>query len=409
MGERIQQSPVRMKMGLLTVVSLLTALATKGALSLLKVVDTSVETWVAIGAGLLMFTALAVRLTVRFPSFTLIPSHITKIEWAGRNPIFRIHLANSSPKLVLITGGQGKEGTAHQLLRVLPGAMMSSAVTSREPDPDAAGPWRALTKSQALEQLRVIAEGRSLTAAEPEEGSHRSEEVRPEQGEGPSAPGSPSPELLEQWREDDEYAAAQLLARGVREGTYGVLRLLTWALMLGSLYYLAVEDESDGMVVAISLWSLAFVAGLIRGLLVDARAKNHRRAALDLIAEHPQFKSRGMPEPWIRSARRAPCATARFLRAAAVLLGVFFSIGLSAVIGDSNRTGTIVIAAILLALAAATIWLTRYISRTPGRHAQNADGHAGPRQHWIDNAEVLVSEDHQGSGLARHPGATDVA
>lgn len=429
MGEVIRQNPIRMKAGLLIFLGVLAAALTKGALRLFSSFDPSQENLVAAGAGVALAAALALRLRLRFPTFTVTPSMIQGIERSGSGRIYRLRLSTGETRRVAITGKPGREGTAQQLLRVLPGSMLSSTqvsnATSGTPGLTGAasrGPWRQITRAEAFAELRAIAEGRPVqhdeelapassmtgsthptsrsTSAEPAatRPSHTAEYL--EQRDGSAPPEVPDSALRQQWEKDDEYAEEKLKENGVRNGSFGWLRFLTWMVMFASIYYLASDIESDGMSVSFILWTVAFAIGTFRGALLDLRAAKSRRVAQELMRDHLEIERRGMPEPWIRAARWTPSATARMLRATTLLLFIFFLIGLSGVglTGEANRTARIGILIVLAFLLLTWILLSVFIGRRTKRNKHAADEHAGARLYWIEHPEQLA--DHSdGSDL----------
>ncbi|HLR57191.1 MAG TPA: hypothetical protein VK098_03310 [Beutenbergiaceae bacterium] len=409
MGEEIRQHPIRNGMGGLLFLGATTLLLVKGGARFFADVDSRTENLFALGAAALVIALLTLRLRMRFPNFALTPSDLQAIERSGK--VYRLHLASGEIHRVYLTGGPGREGTAHQLLRVLPGSMLSSASVSTAATgaalAGATGSWQPLDRSQAFAELRAIAEGTPApeTHADREPDPGRSPSTHTMSAPSTSAAtapdrGSPAPvaatdtaerparRQIEQWDRDDEYAEELLAQRGVRQGSLVGLRLLTWALMLGSFYFLA-NDDDDVMGTVFGIWAVALVVGLIRGALVDARAANGRQVVLDAMGNHPQFASRGMPAPWVKAARYTPCGIARMSRAALRLLFVFFLIGLSAVWEESNLTGTIIIAIILAVIAGVWGWLSWFIRRREKRNRDAADAFAGPRLYWIDNPERL--------------------
>lgn len=421
LGEEIRQRPIRNGMGGLLFLGGFTALLVKGGALFFGDLDSDTENLLAIGIAVLAFALLALRLRLRFPTFTLAPSDLQAIERSGK--VYRLHLTSGETKRVFLTGSPGREGTAHQLLRVLPGSMLSSASVSTAPTgaplAGATGSWQPIDRGQAFAELRAITEGtpapETHSARAPDAGPSPSTRTMaaPAAGaatsadRGSSAPAAatttadylrqrnhppsaerPDQRQIAQWERDDEYAEEVLSQHGVREGSFVGLRLLTWAFMAVSLYFLA-NDDDDVMGTVLTIWAAALVVGLIRGILVDARAAKGRRVALDAVRNHPQFASRGMPAPWVKAARHTPCGTARMSRAALRLLFVFFLIGLTAVWEDSNRPGTIVIAIILAVIAGVWGWLSWFIRRREKRNRDAADALAGPRLYWIEHPERL--------------------
>src|SRR5690625_5870836 len=100
-------------------------LLVKGGARFFTDVDSRTENLLALGAAALVIALLALRLRMRFPNFTLAPSDLQAIERSGQ--VYRLHLASGEIHRVYLTGGPGREGTADQLLRLLPGSMLSSA------------------------------------------------------------------------------------------------------------------------------------------------------------------------------------------------------------------------------------------------------------------------------------------
>lgn len=424
----IRQNPVRRKAGLLVFLSILTLLVVKGGARLFADVDSDMENLLAIGAAVLAFALLGLRLRLRFPTFALAPSDLQGIERSGK--IYRLRLASGESRYVYLTGSPGREGTAHQLLRVLPSSMLSSTsvstAASAAPLAGATGSWQPIDRSQAFAELRALTEGAPASETRPDReqepgpspstgtiGAPTASPASPTAGTSiapdrepaaptgatttadylrkrdyPDSPEQPDQWQVAQWARDDEYAKEVLGQHGVREGSLLGLRFLTWVIMAVSFYFLA-NDDDDVITTAFALWAAALVIGLVRGGLVDARAAKGREVVRGVMRSHPQFASRGMPEPWVKVARYTPCGTARMSRAALRLLFLFFLIGLSAVWEDSNRTGTIIIAIILAVIVGMWGWLSWLIRRREKRNRDAADALAGPRLYWIDHPERL--------------------
>lgn len=399
LGEEIRQHPIRNGMGGLIFLGATSLLLVKGGARFFTDVDSRTENLLALGAAALVIALLALRLRMRFPNFTLAPSDLQAIERSGK--VYRLHLASGEIHRVYLTGGPGREGTADQLLRVLPGSMLSSASVSTAatgaPLAGATGPWQPLDRNQAFAELRAITQGAPEPGPSPSTHAMRAPSTTaataPDRRSTAPVAATDTAERpvrrqIEQWERDDEYAEELLEQRGVRQGSLVGLRLLTWALMFGSFYFLA-NDDDDVMGTVFAIWAAALVVGLIRGALLDARAAKGRQVVLDAMGNHPQFASRGMPAPWVEVARYTPVGIARMSRAALRLLVVFFLIGLSAVWEESNLTGTIIIAIILAVIAGVWGWLSWFIRRREKRNHDAADAFAGPRLYWIDHPERL--------------------
>lgn len=405
MGETVRQNIIRQKAGVLTVLGVAASLAAKGALWLFSPLDPGTETFAAAGAGAVVAGLLALRLRLRFPNFRAGPGAVQAIERGRSDRIYRLRLNTGRTVHVLLTGGPGKSGTANHLLRLLPGAGLSGATAGhgiKVPGSTARGGWQPVTRAEALARLRAISQSdhRDEPPTSPEPPPQppvAAESLR--EADSPAYPQHPPREVIEQWAKDDEYAEEALDRCGVRTGTFGVLRLLTWAVMLWSLYYLGRSGDSSDVGVAARFWAGAFAIGITRGVLLDRRARKSRRVAHECMAEHPDLAARGMPRPWVLAARSTPCGVARILRAALVLLFVFFLIGLTGLIEDSDRGGALIIAGIEAGILLGWVLLTRVISRRTASNEEEANGLAGPRLHWIDHPEDLL-DDPRGEG---HP------
>lgn len=407
MGENIRQTPIRTRLALLVLVAITTSISTRVGLHFVPRLDPRSANLVALAAALGAAGILGLGLKLRYPSFRLDPGEVQRLERGGR--AYRIHLAGGRTRHVLITGSPARPGTAHQLLNVLPGVMVSGSVlpapgqisTVEQHGHGRSTRWTSITRAEAVRELQTITQG-SPPPTSPEAAPASPGEPAPsntadylEQRDRAGAPAYPERALVQQWERDDAYGAEQLAAADVRLGTFGLLRFLTWAVMIASLVYLGVEEETDGMTVSITLWSIALFIGLIRGILIDLRVRRARAAVARLASDHPHLKRRGMPEPWVRAAGWSPGGTAGLLRAASFLLALLFLIGLIAVIGDSEAAATGVIAAIFATCITAWILLSVHLGRKRAARKRISEELAGPRQYWLDHPEHLVFPDDE--------------